>query len=406
VKQTNTPLFALWCVAAWPARSLWWQNPWRSAGVAAMSLLASIIPISFLNYRHYGAWLPLEAGGIGMIGQFHLKPLVGIIGNAFCIPVQNLVPPFYSLLPPFHSYWTVLWNEWMRDFLRTSVGAHFASFESFGFLSAAYYHGLSEANAGLGLGICLMIWATIRELRRLRKQGGITGVAIDPVPVLSLLRLVPWGLLLLFMAKNGAFENARQLAPYYLFLFPAWLVRPGHPQVTRRPSWQRLGLLIMAVTLLLIVASTERPLFPSQTVFKQVQSRFSSSDFLSDECTHYLDSTCQVALARRDYLKEKLPPGEKVIGYYDKISAADEPGVWLPYGQRRVECLLPDEPPERLRELGIHYAVLNGSTVRNTYGTVEKWTARYNAGVVDQYIFPRSTRQPTDPPDLYLVRLN
>ena len=89
-----------------------------------------------------------------------------------------------------------------------------------------------------------------------------------------------------------------------------------------------------------------------------------------------------------------------------RAAPANEPGVWLPFGRHRVECLLPDDPPERLRDLGIRYAVLNGSTIITTYGSIEKWTAKYNAAVVDQYAFPLSTRKPTGTPDLYIVRLN
>jgi hypothetical protein len=405
-KQSNIPLVALWFIAAWPARSLFWQTPLRTAAVGAVGLLVSIVPVSVMNYRHFGTWMPLEATSIAAVGKFHVNPFWGVIGNTFCIPLQNLVPPFYSLLPPFHSYWIVMWNEWMRAFLRTSVGAHFNSFESFGFLSGQYYHGLSEANVGIGLGLCLLIFATLLDLRRLRKGGAITVVEVTPPPVLTLLRLVPWALLLLFMAKIGTFENARQLAPYYAFLFPVWLARPGQSHVTRRRSWQTLGLQIMFVTVLMVIASTERPLFPSQIVFKYVKAHFSSSDFLSDECEHYLESTYRAAISRRDFLKANLPAGESVVGYYDKMTSVDEPGVWLPFGSHRVECILPDDPPERLRDLGIHYAVLNGSTVRTTYRDVEKWTAKYNAVVVAQYAFPKTLRKPTDPPDLYIVRLN
>jgi len=407
-KQSALPLVALWFIAAWPARSLLGQHAWRSTAVAGLGLLVSIVPAGILNYHHYGTWMPLEITGMAAIGKFQLNPFWGIVGNAFCIPVQNLVPPFYAVLPPLHSYWPVLWNEWMNRFAQTSLGAHFASFERFGFLSEAYYHGVSEANAGLGLGICLMIFVTLRELKRLKKplRSGPIPVGGSPPPTIFLLRLAPWGLLLVFMAKVGAFENARHLAPYYPFLFPAWLAGAGQSQVTRRQSWQRFGLVTMAVAALLVAASAERPLFPAQTVFKWVQQRFSSSDFLSEECVHYLESTSQIALGRREFFKNKLPSDEKVVGYYDRLSAADEPGIWLPYGQRRVECLLPDEPPERLRDLGIHYVVINGSTLKNTYGDISKWLDRYNASVVAQYAFPASTRQTSAPADLYLVRLN
>jgi hypothetical protein len=251
-----------------------------------------------------------------------------------------------------------------------------------------------------------MILATVRELRRLKKSDGITSLPTQSIPIINLLRLAPWGLLLVFMAKDGAFENARHLAPYYPFLFTVWLVGVGHSQVTRQREWQRLGLGIMVVAALLLAAASERPLFPAKTIFRLVQSKFSSSDFLSDECTHYLGSFYQIALGRRNFLAEKLPPGEKVIGFYDKMPTMDEPGLWLPFGERRVECVLPEDPPERLRALGIHYLVLNGSAVVSTCGSIEKWTARYNASVLDQYAFPQPTRQPNGPADLYIVRLD
>ena len=101
-----------------------------------------------------------------------------------------------------------------------------------------------------------------------------------------------------------------------------------------------------------------------------------------------------------------LPPGETVVGAYAGILFEDEPGIWLPYGQRRVECLLADDPPERFRELGIHYVVVSGLAVKQSPGSLGKWLEKYNASLVDQYIFPSPTRQPSEPPDLYLVHLN
>jgi hypothetical protein len=405
-KQTNLPLVVLWLIAAWPAISLFWKNPLRTAVVAGFGLLASIVPISILNYRHCGTWLPLDVAGIAAVGKFQLSPFWGIIGNAFCIPIQNLLPPFYNLLPPFYGYWVALWNEMMRDFLHTSFGAHFTSFENFGFLSDVYYHGISEGNAGLGFGVCLLIFAALHEMRRLPKDGVTIATAVQPVPFLRLLRLAPWGLLLIFMAKVGTFENARQLTPYYAFLFPAWLIKAGHTRVIRLHSWQRLVLPVMALTALLLATLSERPLFPAQTIFKLVQSKFPHSGFLMEESSHYLASNYQVTVARRNYLQKMLPPGETIIGYYAKICFVDEPSIWLPYGQRQVECLLPDESPARLRSLGIHYVVLNGDAINQTYGNIGKWMDRYDAHLVSQFIFTKQPRHISEPADLYLVQLN
>lgn len=405
-KQTNIPLAALWFIAAWPARGLFLKTALRSVVVGGFGLLVSIVPISLINYHYCGTWLPLQAAGITAVGKYQLDPFWGIIGNAFCLPLQNLLPPFYNLVPPFYSYWPVGWNELVQHFMHTSLGSHFTSFENFGFLSAVYFHGLSEGNAGIGLGVCIVIFAAASEIRRWKKTGGPAPAGPAPFLVLRLLRFAPWGLLLVFMAKVGAYENARQLAPYYLLLFPAWLVTAGHTQVTRQPHWQRLALLVMAFTVVVVATLHERPLFPAQTVCNLIKSTFPNSKFLADESVHYLESDCQKVMARRRYLEQVLPPEKTVIGLFTGVISEDEPGIWLPFGQRRGERLLSDDPPERIRALGIHYVVVDGFAVKQTHGSLGKWMATYNARLVDEYRFPKQSRQESEPPDFYLVQLN
>ena len=404
-KQTNIPLALLWLIAAWPDIRLLWTRPIISAMVMGTALLVSVVPISALNFEHCGTWLPTDAPGIATLGKFQLNPFWGIIGNTFYIPVQNLLPPFYDLLPPFYTYWVTLLNEMMQHFLNTSFGAHFASFDHFGYLTGFFYHGISEGNAGLGLGICILIFVSVRKIHQCRKSANGEEMMLHDC-FLRVLRVAPWGVLLVFMAKVGTFENARQLTPYYALLFPAWLVNPGQSWITRQRQWQRLGWLVMVVTAVLVATAGDRPLFPAQTIWGALRKKFPDSNVVSAQCSRYVDSFYQITQARRNYLKLALPKGETVIGYYAQISDVDEPGIWLPYGQRRVECLLPDDPPERLRSLGIHFVVVDGTAVRQTYRTIEFWMQKYNAIGVGSYTFPRPSQTISTPPDLYLVRLN
>jgi len=404
-KQSNLPLAPLWLIAAWPARSLLWQNPLRSVAVALVALLISAVPISVINYHYLGSWMPVDVPGIATLGKFQLNPFWGIVGNALSLPVQNLVPPFYTLFPPLHSYWPLLWNDWMRQFAGTPMGAHFASFERFGFLTEAYYRGVTEANAGIGFWVCVMVLATGRALRRWRKTNGLPAQMAPASSVILWLRWTPWALLVVFMAKNGAFENARQLAPYYPFLFVAWLARPGQSSVTRDRAWQQLALAGMVIAALLVATAPERPLFPAQTLSRLAHSHFPGSDFVEDEFLHYAESGyCQMA-ARRDYLRDHVPTGESMIGYYDKLFAADEAGLWLPYGRRQVYSVMPDESPDALRRAGAHFVVVDASSALATDGTIDHWLRRFNATVVGQYTFPLSTAKPSDLPGLYLTQL-
>ena len=401
-KQTNIPLGLLWLIAAWPGMRLLWLRPLGTVLVAGIGLLVSIVPISLLNLQHTGSWLPMGQSGIVRLGEFQLNPFWGIVGNCVCIPVQNLLPPFFEIVPPFFGYWPALWNELMSHFLQTSFGAHFRSFESFGHLSGTYYHGISEGNAGLGLGICLLIFLSLREIRRQRKTAAPSaGAPRDRL--LFLLRAAPWALLLVFMAKVGTFENARHLAPYYAFLFPALLVLPAQSLVVRQRQWQQVGLVVMGFSVALVIASGDRPLFPAKTLFASLRAKFPENEFISEECGRYVDGGYCITQAQRNYLHGALPPGESPVGYYALMFDVDEPGLWLPYGQRAVVCVSPDDSPAALRAQGIKYIVVHGNVLPQQ--NLDRWLKEYDAAVADRYIFPRpGIKSPS--PDLYLIRLN
>jgi len=399
VKQTNLPLVLLWMIAAWPGRRLLWERPYGTVPVAALGLLVSVLPISLLNFKHYGSWLPVNIAGLPSAGKFHLDPFWGVIGNAFCIPVQNLLPPFHELLPPFFRYGVPLWNEQMRHFLFTPFGSHFSSFENFGYLCADYYHGIGEANAGIGLGICVLIFATFHAARK----AGTSGKIILRDPTRFLLRVVPWMLLLLFMAKVGTFTNARHLAPYYIFLFPFFLVKPSHARVVRQPRWQRLGLEIMVFTAIVVAGAGNRPLLPLPAAWKMLHSEFPKQELITDQYLRYVESEYQAVKARKTFLNESLPSAEPVVGYCPLICDVDEPSLWLPYGRRQVECVAPGDSPERLRSLGIRHVVVH---LGPQDGSISDWMGKYHGTLAAQYAFPTSSMQTAPPLELYLVQLN
>jgi hypothetical protein len=402
VKQTNLPLVLLWVIAAWPGMRLLWARPIGNVLVSTFGLIVSIAPVSVLNFKHYGTWLPVDIAGLPSAGKFHLNPFWGVIGNAFCLPLQNLMPPFHELLPPYFRYSTSLWNEQMRHFVLTPFGAHFSSFENFGYLSGEYYHGICEGNAGIGLGVCILIFATILGIRRQRKAG-FSGEIIHHKPLLFWLRVVPWALLLLFMAKVGTFSSARHLAPYYIFLFPFFLVKPGNARIVRQRRWQRIGLEIMAFTAIVVAAAGNRPLLPLPAVWEMIHKKFPGNELVADQYARYAESDYQAAKARKIFLDQSLPPDETVVGYYPVICDVDEPGLWLPYGHRRIECISPGDSPEFLRSSGIHYVVVH---LHPQDGSISDWMGKHHGILAGQYAFPTPSTQAIPPPKLYLVRLN
>lgn len=392
VKQTDIPLALLWVIAAWPAARLMLARPVGTAVVVAWSLLVSALPVTLFNLEHCGQWLPLDAAGMtGSMGKSHQlnSPLWAIAGNAFCLPVQNLLPPYFP--------WAGAWNEMMRRFLRTPFGAHFASFEGFGHVSP----GISESSAGIGLGICAVILVSFFAVRRCRRlELGAEGRCDETDRrLIWLLRLVPWALLLLFMAKVGTAQNARQLAPYYVFLFPFWLVQPGHACLVRRRWWQQLVLLVMVVTAAMLVVAPDRPLFPARTIIGGLRTKFPRSKFVS-QAWFYVSrpSTSD----RGNYFRKDLPPQEPIVGYA-AVFDADEPGLWLPYGSRRVERVLPEDTSEQLQSLGIHYVLVDDSFLVMENQTIEQWLGQYQGDLVDQMTYDRKLGLPAG--HLYLVHL-
>ena len=387
-KQTNLPLVLLWLIAAWPGLKLLLKQPAVAAVVAAMGLLVSVVPVTILNFEHQGTWTGIPANA----SNLHLdSPFWGIVGNTFCIPLQNLLPPVFP--------WVDSWNAMMERFVQTPFGSHFASFEFFGRLSFGG-HGVSEGNAGIGLGICLL---TAVSLWAARPPGATVGGArVAGGMQIQMLRWLPWFLLLLFMAKVGTYENARQLAPYYPFFFPLLLTGAGHNCLTRRAWWQRFGLLVMLITAILLVVSRYRPLFPARTVLGWLQEKCPHAKLVSRALLSY-NVRPSLLESQRNHFARELPPGERVVGFASTLGGS-EVGLWLPFGQRRVEWVLAGDSPEQLRRLGIHYIVVEDNALQAANETIERWMSQYHGDLVDQVSF---TMQPGRPQKhIYLVHLH
>ena len=401
-KQTNIPLALPWLVAAWPSMRLFLSRPAGTIFVVAVGALVSIVPISIFNFENYGTWIPVDAG-ISKLGQFQLNPFWGIVGNTFCIPVQNLMPPFYDLIPPLYNGWAEAWDQIMREFLTTPFGTHFASFEDFGFLKGDYYHGIAEGNAGIGLGIFVLTAISIWDVFRCKEDQFAKGIKSEKLSFL--LRLLPWGLLLIFMAKVGSYENARQLAPYYVFLFPLILVRSGHSRLVRQRGWQRFAFLIMASAILLVVTLGDRPLFPAKSIIGPLHEKFPENQFVSNQYQRYVKAPYQITLARRNYLEQMLPLDAKIVGYYAGTCDVDEPGIWLPFGRRKAECISPFDSNQQVRAMGIRYIVLDWRAVAQTGEDYRQWMKRYDATEIGHLELPgQHTMIPV--PEIFLVRLN
>jgi len=387
VKQSDIPLALLWLVAAWPSLRLLSARPLATIFIAAASLLVSAAPVTVFNLEHAGNWQGLAAGTAKSVWSAG-SPFWKFAGNVFCIPVQNLLPPFFP--------WSGAWTEMISRFLETPLGAHFSLFERFGHLNA----GISEASAGIGLGACLLTFISLLAARA-GKTASPTAGAKNFNGFFCWLRVMPWFVLLLFMVEICSFADARLLSPYYLFLFPLLLADPRQENLARHLWWQRTGILSMLLTVAILFLSRERPLFPAVTITGSFHDAYPQSKFLSRLWLSY--AWPRSAGRLRNYFRKDLPPDEHIVGYAT-VNGGTETGLWLPFGSRRVERVLADDTPEQLRAQGIRHVLVEGSTLEAQQMTIEQWLQRYDASMVDQLEFLEDPYRP--PGHLYLVRLN
>jgi hypothetical protein len=394
IKPTNLPLVLPCLVALGPSWRLLFRRPVAVTAVLALAALASFLPTAFLNWQYAGSWrgyvvtpgVPLAGPAVWYQwgGSFALpSPFWAILGNAFYLTVQNLLPPYFP--------WVANWNQAMVHFLQTPLGSHFVGFESFGRLRRS----ISPVTAGLGqcvLFVSVVSFFALRPARKLR-------FAWARPDLYLLLSWTPWLALLVFMAKVGAGLNARYLGPYYPLLLLPLLRHSGMAGLVRRRWWQTLVVLVMSVTLAFMGFEYGRELVPS-SVFARLQASPGRPQFLAILDDYY---RTRVSVASCRAFATRYAAGERVVGYAT-VCGILEPGMWQPWGHDRVERILPDDTPEWVRSRGLHAIFIDDNALQSKPETIQQWLQRFDARVVDQMTF---TTDPGAPPThFYFCRLN
>jgi hypothetical protein len=381
-KQTNIPLVFPWVVAVLPSLRLMKKRMATTTAVLLLAVLASALPLSYFNFKHTGSWTGFP--DLSTFGKLESPSWFwGFVGNLFCLPLQNLVPPIFPLADR--------WNAEMQRFVHTPFGSHFQSFESFGHIS----HSLSDGPAGIGLFVVVLAVVSVLMATFYR-------AACRPFEnnLMFWLRWVPFLSLFLFMCKVVTFENARHCAAYYLLLFPAILVSSGQARVVQKRVWQVSILAAMLLTAGMLVVSRNRPLFPFETVLGSLSEKYPQCYWLSRVRASF-GSQASIEMQRNAF-ENVIPADERVIGYAT-VRGSQEAGKWVPFGKRRVERVLPDDNPAWLQAQGIHYVLVDSDGLGFLNMTIGDWTNRFNATLVAMVEFEQ---RPGTMAQDYLARLN
>jgi hypothetical protein len=386
-KQTNAIVGLPWLVAFAPNWRLLFRRPVLTGMILLLSLWASLVPISLMNLKYAGTW----KGFTGVHAFIPRSPFWGIIGNLIALPAQNFQPP---ICPWIHQ-----WNEMMREFRESEFGRHFEGFEFLGNLARSP----SDQVAGLGFITSLVVMISF--------LGGMSAAAKghSPMPLRrKALHAASWLALLVGMAKLGSTQNARYLAPLYPLLTATLIAGGGQERVIRQRWWRMFCIAGTISTVLVVIISRQRPLWPAVTMTTYLAERF-PENVLARKLRNAFVFFPKIRAAH-SYMKDHIPKEEKFVGYMADLGTLEIP-LWKPLWTRRVFRLTRLDTLESMRRKGIKYVVLDPSAFRPTrytllsknWGGIDKWLEEIPSEVVGETEVPLDPQLPSF--SAYIVRL-
>ncbi|HEX5399198.1 MAG TPA: hypothetical protein VFY06_09135 [Verrucomicrobiae bacterium] len=358
VKASNLPLLLPWLVAVGQSLRLLAKNTTISFAILLLAALVSLLPTALLNIRHCGDW----SGSVLEPAYYKLKtPIFGMAGNALELGFANLMPPVSPLS-----------RSTARNIVHDLLPGNFrAKYEEVFHAPFGQNWGTgiqTEDGAGLGGGLTLLLAGSVLIAWFCR-----TGSPWRLNRFQFLLAILPFVSLLAYMAIAGMGQAARLIAPYYPLLFPLCLALAGQERVVRQRWWRIGGFAVIILALVALVIAPARPLLPAELLLRHYSNQ---SAFLERAHASYLGNA-----DRHDGLAELrplLPPEVSLVGFASTGNDI-ETSLWLPYGTRRVEYILPGDSPAELRQRGLQYIVVSENALMQRHQSFAEWLTANNA---------------------------
>ncbi len=365
-KASNIPLLLPCAVLIFPLIPILLRHWKMTVLVLLLGAVVSFLTTAALNiyYIHDWSGLSIERTGMNM-----KNPLVGIWGNALLLLLNNLLPPMFPL-----AGW---WNQHIL-----AIAPHFLTAPMLANFEPGF-HLLPEVPtedwAGFGFGCCLLLLVSIPAAFWLRRSAGYYSL---PLAIPAKLRLcvlaAPWLALLVYTMKSGMVTPHRIIAPYYPLLLPALLLGAGQVQVVRRWWWGWLVGGVLALALVVLVISPDRPLWPAQTILAKVVTAYPDQRAAVRALQVYtVYSQRYDALAS---VRDLLPPDAGVVGFIGTEDDCDI-SMWRPFGGRSAEHFLLSDAPDYIRQR-VKYVVVGGFNLQSHGQTIDGWLKTSGAELV------------------------
>jgi hypothetical protein len=363
-KASNIPLVLCALLVSIPAWRLLRRNIPLSFTIGVVALLVSFAPIAVANKTFAGDWTGDPSNNLQA-----RNPAIGVLGNTLELVDQSLQPP---LLPYARQIQSRLYDV-MPTRLSDALHNGFPKFAwALGELP-------QEETAGLGLGITLLIVLALcspvlertprvsspRSFLQARRQAVLVSVGA-------------WLACLTYMAILGSEAAARLLSPYYPLLILPLILHPANTRMVARRWWKYLATVCAAATVIGLILSPSRPLWPAKLVIdKLVKSAPNNGQ------VQRIDEVYRVYSQRDDLLaplRAHIPSDVRIVGFIAGINDS-ELALWRPIGQRRVVEM---NPAGGASDIGQQptWIVVKAEALREQDASLQAWLDRTGGVVV------------------------
>jgi hypothetical protein len=185
-----------------------------------------------------------------------------------------------------------------------------------------------------------------------------------------------WVALIVFMTKTGSEATSRLLSAYYPLLAIPILLMPGQVELVKQRWWRNFALLSVTATLLGLVLTPSRPLWPAGTVCDWLAKEFpNNSEIVRAQKVYSVYRNRNALLAP---VLRHIPKDVKTIGVIEEMGGA-ESSLWQPYGSGRVRELV---GIDLWRRPEMEWVAVRQDALEKGLGKPIEWWVRRNAGTI------------------------
>lgn len=384
IKPTTLPLLLPFAVLFIGMARQLLGKPVATLSLIAVFALASFLPTAALNHYHCGDWTGAAAEN-PVYGQ--VRPLLGLAGNLINVPIQNLAPPIFPLASWWNTAFPKLFPVALLDALATCFEPRAAAF------------GLTdiqgEESAGIGVAVCgMLLFSMVAVVFGKQRKPTLHGKQ-------CLLCAILFGAaLLVYFSKTGMNTVARHIAPYYPFLIAIPLAYLPHDHIVRGRIWNGLALVAVASTMLMMIITPSRPLWPAQWFFATFMPENPSPSMIRAAAGFSVYAERADALGN---LRDALPADATLVGLLNFASGPELP-LWKPYFRRQVRHVRPGEALDPLIQKGMTHVIVNSKDFERFMGlSPDEWLANSQGRIIKRQSIRMILKEPAS--DWWAVEL-